>query len=162
MKRSFQEIVELVVFGLIAVIVGTGLLWLGGWLIGLLGALFKWIAGILWLLLTYIIPIVVIIAAVYFLFRLLQNRNQRGSAVKSGPVVSGPSSTESSSSAATPRVSPAAAPVTTPEPEQVQGLPYTPEGSDTTHTAGETPSSDIEIVDPEPLEGNDGDGSRKA
>jgi len=63
MKRSLQEIVELVVFGLIALLVGTGVLWLLGWLIGLVGSLFMWVAGILWLLLRWIIPVVVIIAA---------------------------------------------------------------------------------------------------
>lgn len=107
MKRSMQEIVELVVFGLIALLVGTGVLWLLGWLIGLVGSLFMWLAGILWLLLRYIIPVVVIIAAVYALFRLIQRRNKNskdkglGDALRQGPVVSGSkdaSSVDSSSS----------------------------------------------------------------
>lgn len=176
-----QEIVELVVFALIAVLVGTGVLWLVGWLIGLVGSLFMWLAGILWLVLRYIVPVVVIIGAAYFLFKLLQNRNQRGGGSAGGsakhePVVSGPrsggsanSSTGSgsvgSSSAENSSVQPAAAPITTP---QTQGLPYNPDGPaaavnpDAHHAETSGPivvpgtadknDTPVEIVDPEPVE----------
>ncbi len=142
MKRSLQEIVELVVFGLIAVLVGTGVLWLVGWLIGLVGTLFMWLAGILWLVLRYIIPVFVILGAIYFLFRLLQNRNRGDSNSGGAPVVSGPHTggTPGTGSDSGSSVTPAAAPITTP---QVQGLPYTPE-----HT-------EVEIVEPSTLEGDD-------
>ena len=76
MKRSIQEIIELLVFGLIAVLIGTGLLWVVGWVIGGLGALFKIIAGLIWSLLRFVVPIAVVGAAVYALVRLLQG--QRG------------------------------------------------------------------------------------
>ena len=76
MKRSIQEIIELLVFGLIAVLIGTGLLWVVGWVIGGLGALFKLIAALIWSLLRFVVPIAVVGAAVYALVRLLQG--QRG------------------------------------------------------------------------------------
>ena len=155
-----QEIVELVVFGLIAVLVGTGVLWLVGWIIGLVGTLFMWLAGLLWLVLRYIIPVFVILGAIYFLFRLLQNRNRTGASPASEPLVSGPrtgasyaaSGTTTDSQAST--VSPAAAPVTTP---QVQGLPYNPEGP-AAATRSEPPT-EVEIVEPEPVQNDSDDGS---
>src|SRR5690606_36362667 len=48
MKRSLQEYVELVVFGLVALLVGTGLLWLVGWVLSIGGVALKWVAGLLW------------------------------------------------------------------------------------------------------------------
>lgn len=149
MKRSMQEIVELVVFGLIAVLVGTGVLWLVGWLIGLVGSLFMWLAGLLWLVLRYIVPVFVILGAIYYLFRLLQNRNRSGSSTAQEPVVSGPrtgNSTPDQAGSTVTNVAPAAAPVTTP---QVQGLPYNPDGP-----AAATPgaTTDVEIVEAEVVE----------
>lgn len=158
-----QEIVELVVFGLIAVLVGTGVLWLVGWLIGLVGSLFMWLAGLLWLVLRYIVPVFVILGAIYYLFRLLQNRNRSGSGTAQEPVVSGPRAANSTPSvgsshtepndASVTNVAPAAAPVTTP---QVQGLPYNPDGP-----AAATPeaTTDVEIVEAEVVETNQDNAS---
>lgn len=155
MKRSLQEIVELVVFGLIALLVGTGVLWLLGWIIGLVGSLFMWIAGILWLLLRWIIPVVVIIAAVYALFRLLQRQSKKraegsqegssggsgGATVSSSSVTGGASVVKVSEGTAPdttgslpPSVvagrpagyTPAAAPITTPAPVSASGEPVSP------------------------------------
>jgi hypothetical protein len=72
MKRSLQEIVELVVFGLIALLVGTGLLWLLGWLFGLAGAVLTWVAGLVWALLRFIVPVAIVAALVYFVVRAVQ------------------------------------------------------------------------------------------
>jgi uncharacterized membrane protein len=72
MKRSLQEIVELVVFGLIALLLATGLLWVVGWLFGLLGTLFVWLAGVIWALLRFIVPVALVAGIVYFLVRTVQ------------------------------------------------------------------------------------------
>jgi predicted lipid-binding transport protein (Tim44 family) len=72
MNRSLQELIELTVFGLIALLVGVGVLWLVGWLLGLFGTLLVWLAGLIWSLLKFIIPIAIIAGAVYFLVRLAQ------------------------------------------------------------------------------------------
>lgn len=74
MKRSLQEVAELVVFGLIALLVGTGLLWLVGWVLSLGGVLLKSLAGLLWLLLRYIVPIAIVAGLVYFLVKAAQGR----------------------------------------------------------------------------------------
>lgn len=78
MKRSIQEIIELLVFGLIALLVGTGLLWVVGWAFGGVGYVLKLLAGLIWSLLRFVVPIAVVGAAVYALVRLLQGqRNER-------------------------------------------------------------------------------------
>ena len=76
MRRSLQEIIELVVFGLIALLLGTGLIWLVGWILGLTGLLLKFVAGLIWSLLRFIIPIAVGAAVVYALVRLIQNQSR--------------------------------------------------------------------------------------
>jgi uncharacterized membrane protein len=78
MKRSVQEIVELLVFGLIALLIGTGLLWLAGWVFDLLGVLLKFFAGLIWSLLRFIVPVAVVAAIVYALVRLFQQQRERG------------------------------------------------------------------------------------
>src|SRR5690625_7287645 len=70
MKRSVQEIVELVVFGAIALLIGTGLLWLTGWIFSGLGWLFQGVAGLLWRLLVVLVPIVLVIGLIYWLATL--------------------------------------------------------------------------------------------
>lgn len=118
MNRSLQEIIELLVFGLIALIIGTGLLWLVGWVIGLVGALFTIIAGFLWFLLKYIIPIAVIAAAVYALIKVSQNRNEQAekSQRSQTPPTTNAASTSSSATQAAPSTPPAAATVPPPVP----------------------------------------------
>lgn len=71
MKRSFQEIIELIIFGLIALVVATLLLWLGGWLLGGVGVILKFLAGLLWGILKFVLPIAIVAGVVYFLVRLV-------------------------------------------------------------------------------------------
>ncbi len=80
MKRSLQEVVELVVFGLVALLVGTALVWVLGWVLSLGGALFKALAGLLWLLLRFIVPIAIVAGLVYFLVKALQGRGTEAAA----------------------------------------------------------------------------------
>ena len=77
MKRSLQEIAELVVFGLIALLVGTGLIWLLGGLFRVLGGVFFWLSGLLWYLLKFIIPIALVLGVVFFLVRLVVNPRKK-------------------------------------------------------------------------------------
>lgn len=66
-----QEIVELLVFALIALLVGTGVVWLTGWLLGLAGTLLTWLAGLVWSLLRFVVPIALVAGVVYLLVRLM-------------------------------------------------------------------------------------------
>lgn len=70
MKRSLQEVIELVVFGLIALLVGTGILWLLGWLLGFVSVLFTFIAGLIWALLRFIIPVAIVAGILFFIYKL--------------------------------------------------------------------------------------------
>lgn len=76
MKRSLQEYVELVVFGLIALLVGTGLLWVVGWVLSLGGIVLKGLAGLLWMLLRFIVPVAIAGGLVYFLVKAAQGRQR--------------------------------------------------------------------------------------
>ncbi|UCH25342.1 MAG: hypothetical protein JSV66_15640 [Trueperaceae bacterium] len=76
MRRSLQEIIELVVFGLIALLVGTGLLWVLGWLFDIVGIVFRFAAGLIWQLLRFVVPIAIIAGAVYGVVWLVQNRRK--------------------------------------------------------------------------------------
>jgi hypothetical protein len=77
MKRSLQEVIELVVFGLIALLIGTGLLWLVGWLLGIVSVVFTAIAGWVWQLLRFIIPVALAAGVIFFIYRLITNRNTK-------------------------------------------------------------------------------------
>src|SRR5690606_8889083 len=78
-------VVELVVFGLVALLVGTALVWVLGWVLSLGGALFKALAGLLWLLLRFIVPIAIVAGIVYFLVKALQGRDGAALAGAGGP-----------------------------------------------------------------------------
>lgn len=77
MKRSLQEVIELVVFGLIALLIGTGLLWLVGWLLGIVSVVFTAIASWVWQLLRFIIPVALAAGVIYFIYRLITNRDKK-------------------------------------------------------------------------------------
>lgn len=72
-----QEVVELVVFALIALLVGTGVVWLAGWLLGLVGTVLTWLAGLVWSLLRFLVPIAVVAGAVYLLVKLMNRSAEK-------------------------------------------------------------------------------------
>jgi len=72
-----QEVVELVIFALIALLVGTGVVWLAGWLLGLVGTVLTWLAGLVWSLLRFLVPIAVVAGAVYLLVKLMNRSAER-------------------------------------------------------------------------------------
>ena len=74
MKRTPQEIIELVVFGLIGLLVGTGVLWLVGSLLRLVAMLFVWLAGALWALISFLVPVALIAGAIVLGVRWAQGR----------------------------------------------------------------------------------------
>ena len=83
MKRSVQEILELIVFGLIAIIVGMLLLWGAGWVFTWLGLLLRYIGGFIWLILKYVIPVAIVALVVYFLVKLVMNQQSKPAAASS-------------------------------------------------------------------------------
>lgn len=148
MKRSLQEVAELVVFGLIALLVGTGLLWLVGWVLSLGGLLLKSLAGLLWLLLRYIVPIAIVAGLVYFLVKAAQGRqpqSAKGVGGTDAPPASPPASQTSvpTAQATVPAVAASAAPAVDAAQSQspVQTAPNLSSNDPTTEAAAETPSA---------------------
>jgi hypothetical protein len=106
MKRSSQEIVELVVFGLIALLIGTGVLWLLGAVFGLVGTVFGWLAALLWGLLSFLVPVALVAGVVVLIVRWSQGRPMPGmgggAPRPSGPTVPVDAATEVPSDAVAP------------------------------------------------------------
>ena len=76
MKRSSQEIIELIVFALIALTVGTGLMWVLGQIFAVLAVVLGFLSGIIWFLLRFLIPISLVAALVYFAVDALLSKNK--------------------------------------------------------------------------------------
>jgi predicted lipid-binding transport protein (Tim44 family) len=147
MKRSAQEIVELVVFGLIALLLGTGLLWLAGWLFGAVGTVFSWLAGLIWALLRFIVPVALIAAVVVLVVRLVRSNAQPGASAPApapnpAPAPAPPPPAPQASDPTPPPA--AAAPVepTAPEPTVDQGEAHTESSSSPADVTGDEWSGD--------------------
>ena len=151
MKRSMQEIVELVVFGLIAVLLATGVLWLVGWLLGLVSTALIWLAGLVWAVLQFIVPVAVVAGIVYLVVRLVQqNQDGRAEAARPAP---GPPPYEAERTPSQPTPPPSGAPegVAPPPPSHAEAG----EGS---HDAGVSvgeESADHEATEPPPRDEED-------
>lgn len=89
MKRSTQEILELAVFALIALVLGTLLVWGVGWVFTGVGWLLRVVAGLIWSLLRFIIPIAIVAGVVYLVVRLL-SQPRRYEATTTVPATAAP------------------------------------------------------------------------
>jgi predicted lipid-binding transport protein (Tim44 family) len=83
MRRTPQEIVELVVFGLIALLLGTGVLWLLGAVFGLVGTVLGWLAALLWGIVSFLVPVALVAGAVVLIVRLVQGKPVPGVSARS-------------------------------------------------------------------------------
>jgi len=134
MKRSLQEILELVVFGLIAIVVGMLLLWGAGWVFTWLGLLLRYLGGFIWLILKYIIPVAIVALVVYFLVKLVMNQQNKPAAA-------------SSDASATPAVQPATTPATAPAAPAAEAS-ETAEPVEAAPTADAPPPSKVDNAEP--------------
>jgi len=82
MRRTPQEIVELVVFGLIALLLGTGVLWLLGAIFGLVGTVLGWLAALLWGIVSFLVPVALVAGAVVLIVRVVQGKSLPGVTVR--------------------------------------------------------------------------------
>ncbi|MBI5811415.1 MAG: hypothetical protein HZB27_01990 [Meiothermus silvanus] len=71
-ERSLQDILEWIVLGLLIAVAALVVLWVGGWVFRFLGSVLLAISGIIWVLLKFAVPALIIAAAIYFLVRYLQ------------------------------------------------------------------------------------------
>lgn len=104
MKRSTQEILELAVFALIALVLGTLLVWGVGWVFTGIGWLLRLVAGLIWSLLRFIIPIAIVAGVVYLVVRLLSQprRHETASSAPTATTVPVPTAPSPSAPAAAP------------------------------------------------------------
>ncbi|AFV75936.1 hypothetical protein YIM1640_07150 [Thermus oshimai] len=75
MERTLRDILEWVVLGLLVVVGVLLFLWVGGWVFTFLGKLLLAISGLIWTLLTYVVPVLIIAAIGYGVVYLLQRRS---------------------------------------------------------------------------------------
>ncbi|HAR69482.1 hypothetical protein KQ693_09975 [Thermus sp. PS18] len=74
MERSLRDILEWVVLGLLVVVGVLLALWVGGWVFTFLGRVLLALSGLIWELLRFAIPLLILAAIGYGVVYLLQKR----------------------------------------------------------------------------------------
>ncbi|MFN3369029.1 MAG: hypothetical protein ACK4G4_00955 [Thermus sp.] len=74
MERSLRNILEWVVLGLLVVVGVLLALWVGGWVFTFLGRVLLALSGLIWELLRFAIPLLILAAIGYGVVYLLQKR----------------------------------------------------------------------------------------
>lgn len=74
MERSLRDLLEWIVLGLLVVVGVLLALWVGGWVFTFLGRILLALSGLIWTLLTYILPVLVIAAIGYGVVYFWQRR----------------------------------------------------------------------------------------
>ncbi|MGQ9753229.1 MAG: hypothetical protein ACUVQD_00945 [Thermaceae bacterium] len=74
MDRTLQDILEWLVLGLLTAVSLLLTLWLGGWIFTFLGKLLLALSGIVWAILKYAVPALVLVGLAYLVVRFLQKR----------------------------------------------------------------------------------------
>lgn len=74
MERSLRDILEWVVLGLLVVVGLLLVLWVGGWVFTFLGRVLLALSGLIWEVLRFAIPLLILAALVYGVVYLLQRR----------------------------------------------------------------------------------------
>lgn len=74
MERSLRDILEWVVLGLLVVVGLLLVLWVGGWVFTFLGRVLLALSGLIWEVLRFAIPLLILAALGYGVVYLLQKR----------------------------------------------------------------------------------------
>ncbi|MGQ9735028.1 MAG: hypothetical protein ACUVUP_00220 [Thermaceae bacterium] len=74
MDRTLQDILEWLVLGLLTAVSLLLTLWLGGWIFTFLGKLLLALSGVIWAILKYAVPALVLVGLAYLVVRFLQKR----------------------------------------------------------------------------------------
>ncbi|MER3557945.1 MAG: hypothetical protein C4302_09250 [Thermus sp.] len=72
--RTLQDILEWLVLGLLIAVGLLLALWLGGWVFTFLGKLLLALSGLVWVILKYAVPALVLVGLAYLVVRFLQRR----------------------------------------------------------------------------------------
>jgi hypothetical protein len=79
MERTLRDILEWVVLGLLVVVGVLLALWVGGWVFTFLGKVLLALSGLIWTLLTYAIPVLIVAAIGYGVVYFFQKRSSSAS-----------------------------------------------------------------------------------
>ncbi|WP_135256080.1 hypothetical protein [Thermus caldilimi] len=74
MERNLRDLLEWVVLGLLVVVGVLLALWVGGWVFTFLGRVLLALSGLIWELLRFAIPLLILAAIGYGVVYLLQKR----------------------------------------------------------------------------------------
>ncbi|WP_114311506.1 hypothetical protein [Thermus caldifontis] len=74
MERTLRDVLEWVVLGLLVVVGVLLALWVGGWVFSFLGRVLLALSGLIWELLKFAIPLLILAAIGYGVVYLLQRR----------------------------------------------------------------------------------------
>ena len=74
MERRLRDILEWVVIGLLVAVGVLLALWVGGWVFTFLGKVLLSLSGLLWTLITYAIPLLILAALGYGVVYFLERR----------------------------------------------------------------------------------------
>ncbi len=72
--RTLQDILEWLVLGLLIAVGLLLALWLGGWVFTFLGKLLLALSGLVWVILKYAVPALVLVGLAYLVVRFLRRR----------------------------------------------------------------------------------------
>lgn len=75
MERTLRDVMEWVVLGLLVVVGVLLALWVGGWVFTFLGRVLLALSGLIWELLKFAIPLLILAAIGYGVVYLLQKRS---------------------------------------------------------------------------------------
>lgn len=72
--RTLQDILEWLVLGLLIAVGLLLALWLGGWVFTFLGKVLLALSGLIWTILKYAVPALILVGLAYLAVRFLQKR----------------------------------------------------------------------------------------
>lgn len=72
--RALQDTLEWLVLGLLVAVGLLLALWLGGWVFTFLGKLLLALSGLIWTILKYAVPALILVGLAYLVVRFLQRR----------------------------------------------------------------------------------------
>lgn len=73
--RTLQDILEWLGLGLLVAVGLLLALWLGGWVFTFLGKLLLALSGLIWTILKYAVPALILVGLAYLVVRFLQRRS---------------------------------------------------------------------------------------
>ncbi len=78
MNRSPREMFELAAVAVVGLVAVAFVVWLVGWILGLAGTILTALANLLWALFRFVLPVALVVGAVWLGARYLRDRRDHG------------------------------------------------------------------------------------